>query len=69
MGKVNIRILCQNYSSHFESVVKETVKRQQRDIELSEQEIFNNNGLVHDDALQRKNKELGTFLQEQVRQR
>ncbi|XDV49743.1 hypothetical protein PO909_018933 [Leuciscus waleckii] len=68
VGKVNIRMLCQNYSSHIGSVVRDTVKRLQRDIELLEQDIFNNNNeLVHDDALQKKNKELGTFLQEQVK--
>jgi len=67
VGKVNIRIFCQNYSSHVGSVVKATVKRLQRDIELLEQGIFNNNELVHDDALRKKNKELGTFLQEQVK--
>lgn len=67
VGKANIRIFCQNYTSHTTALMKTTVKSLQRDIASLEKDILINNGTVNNERLNKKKEELGIFLQEKVK--
>lgn len=56
VGKANIRIFCQNYSSHSTSMVKAAIQKLQRDIQALENilVINNNDGKIKNEHLNKK---------------
>jgi len=65
--QVQVRIFCQNYSSHNTARVKFAVKSLEKDIQKMESTIFNNNEPEQTELLNKKKKELGSLLQQQVK--
>lgn len=61
VGKVNIRIFCQNYSSYNTSRVKFAVESLEKDTQRMESTIFNNNGTGQSELLNKKRKNLARF--------
>ncbi|GAA6083833.1 mucin-5B-like [Tachysurus ichikawai] len=68
VGKVNIKMLCQNYTSFSTTMLKETVQSLQRHIELLEKRIMDSSDTTQGDGLTKKKiQELSSLLQEQAK--
>lgn len=67
VGKVNIRLFCQNYASQTSTIVKNTVRTLQKDIESMERNLVSSSEAVHCDVLKKKKQELNSYLQEQAK--
>ncbi len=68
VGKANIRIFCQNYSSHSTSMVKKAIQKLQKDIQALENMLVNNNndGNVQNEHL-KKRRNLDHYYKKQVK--
>ncbi len=63
VGKTQIRMFCQNYTAHTNSLVKKTIRELERDIEQLETNAANNN-LADVNMLEKRKKSSGTLLHE-----
>lgn len=67
VGKVNIKMFCQNYAFHSSNMLKATVDALQSDTEFVEKQAVNNNEAVQCIELKKKRQELSLFLHEQAK--
>ncbi len=68
VGKVQIKVFCQNVSAYNFMNVKRTIQSLQKEIAILEEDLINNKGVLSNGInLNEKRKELGTLLQERVK--
>lgn len=66
VGKTQIRLFCQNYTAHNNSIIKKKISELEREIEQLEMNAINSN-MADEGGLGKKKKALGTLLHEHAK--